>query len=82
MGIISSGWMQLRGMRRRRGYETGFVLSDHADWKGLVSTVRETGARRVYTVHGQDEPLARYLAEAFGIDAQPITHIYGGEEDE
>jgi putative mRNA 3-end processing factor len=79
---FASGWMQLRGMRRRRGYETGFVLSDHADWEGLVNTVKETGARRVFTVHGQAELLAQYLREALDIDAQHLAQISEGEEDE
>ncbi len=36
---FASGWMQLRGARRRRGVDRGFVLSDHADWPGLMSAI-------------------------------------------
>ena len=52
---FASGWMAVRGARRRRGYERGFVLSDHADWPGLLQTVRQSGARKVYVTHGQSD---------------------------
>lgn len=68
-----SGWMAVRGARRRRGYERGFVLSDHADWPGLLRSVRECGARQVYVTHGQSEGLARYLREEEGIAAAPLA---------
>ncbi|MDT8438563.1 MAG: ligase-associated DNA damage response exonuclease [Wenzhouxiangellaceae bacterium] len=64
-----SGWMRLRGHRRRRGYDRGFVLSDHADWPALVETARELQARRVITIHGNGEALAGYLREQ-GLDAE------------
>ena len=60
---FASGWMLIRGNRRRRNYERGFVLSDHADWPGLLRSVRESGASRVLFTHGQREPIAQYLAE-------------------
>ncbi|MEM9292661.1 MAG: ligase-associated DNA damage response exonuclease [Acidobacteriota bacterium] len=68
---FASGWMRLRGNRRRRGYDAGFVLSDHADWRGLLSTVAETGARRVLTTHGYSEVLARALRHR-GLDATAL----------
>lgn len=58
-----SGWMQIRGHRRRRGYDRGFVLSDHADWPALINTVADMQARRVITIHGNGEALAGYLRE-------------------
>lgn len=61
---FASGWMLIRGNRRRRNYERGFVLSDHADWPGLLRSVRESGAKRVLFTHGQSEPIAQYLAES------------------
>jgi len=72
---FASGWMAVRGARRRRGYERGFVLSDHADWPGLIRTVRESGARQVYVTHGQSDVLARYLQEVEGIDAEPLEAL-------
>ncbi len=64
-----SGWMRIRGHRRRRGYDRGFVLSDHADWPGLVETVEDMRARRVITIHGSGEALAGHLREA-GLEAE------------
>jgi hypothetical protein len=52
---FASGWMAIRGHRRRRGYENGFVLSDHADWPSLIRTVEETGAKKVYVTHGYED---------------------------
>jgi len=75
---FASGWMAVRGARRRRGYERGFVLSDHADWPGLVQTVKESGARRVYVTHGQSDVLARYLRDVEGLDAEPIEALPAG----
>ena len=72
---FASGWMAVRGARRRKGYERGFVLSDHADWQGLIRTVKESGAQRVYVTHGQNDVLARYLNEVEGIQAAPLTAL-------
>jgi len=69
---FTSGILRIRGTRRRRGFDRGFVLSDHADWPGLLRTIRETGAQRVYAMHGHREALVRYLRESSGIDAAPL----------
>jgi putative mRNA 3-end processing factor len=78
--------MAVRGARRRRGSGRGFVLSDHADWPGLLQTVRDSRARQVYVTHGQSNVLARYLREVEGISAAPLegdfVSAYGGEEGE
>jgi putative mRNA 3-end processing factor len=74
-----SGWMRVRGDRRRRGYDRGFVLSDHADWPGLLRTIRETGARRVLLTHGYTDAMCRYLQEQ-GVAATALKTEYGAEE--
>lgn len=66
-----SGWMLLRRMRRSRGAERGFVLSDHADWDGLIAAIRASGAERVLVTHGYATPLARWLTES-GWQAEAI----------
>jgi putative mRNA 3-end processing factor len=78
---FASGWMAVRGARRRRGYERGFVLSDHADWPGLITTVRETGAKTVYVTHGQSDVVSRYLRETFALNAMPLDTLFEGESD-
>jgi len=80
---LASGLMRVRGVRRQRAYDRGFVLSDHADWPALLDTIRETGASRVLTTHGHAEPLARYLQEQ-GLDAGIIRTAWedeGGTDD-
>ncbi|PTT77129.1 hypothetical protein DBR42_25700 [Pelomonas sp. HMWF004] len=75
---FASGWMRLRGARRRRGVDRGFVFSDHADWPGLLSAVRETGAQRVIVTHGDEGTLVRYLTE-LGLQADAFATEYGDE---
>jgi putative mRNA 3-end processing factor len=74
-----SGWMRVRGERRRRGYDRGFVLSDHADWPALVETCVASRARRVLLTHGYADALCRYLSEQ-GIEARALSTEYGGED--
>lgn len=76
---FASGWMRIRGNRRRRNYDRGFVVSDHADWPALLRTVRETGARRVIATHGATDALVRALNES-GIDTGVFRTDYGGED--
>jgi putative mRNA 3-end processing factor len=76
-----SGWMLLRGNRRRRGYDRGFVLSDHADWPALLDTIRESGAQQVLATHGRSDILVRYLREQ-GIDAAELATPFGNEDAE
>jgi putative mRNA 3-end processing factor len=68
---FASGLLRIRGTRRRRGFDRGFVISDHADWPALLQTVRETGAQRVFATHGYREALVRHLRES-GLQADPI----------
>ena len=70
-----SGWMQVRGSRRWRSADAGFAVSDHADWKGLIDTVKATGAEKVYVTHGQTAVLSKYLNE-IGIHAVELKTIY------
>ncbi|HXE25770.1 MAG TPA: ligase-associated DNA damage response exonuclease [Roseiarcus sp.] len=77
---LASGWMQVRGNRRRRSLDRGFALSDHADWPGLLAAIEATGAQRVLVTHGQTEALARYLREK-GLDARALETAYGGDEN-
>lgn len=76
---LASGWMRLRGSRRRRGVDRGFVLSDHADWPGLMEAVAATGAGDVRVTHGYIDPVVRMLREK-GIAAQPLQAGFAGNE--
>lgn len=77
---FASGWMRLRGPRRRRGVDRGFVLSDHADWPGLLWAIEQTGAERVMVTHGSVGTLVRYLCDK-GLDAQGFATEYGDDEE-
>jgi putative mRNA 3-end processing factor len=78
---FASGWMQVRGARKQRRVDRGFVLSDHADWPGLLEAIGATGAQQVLVTHGLVEPLVRYLAEK-GLDARALRTEYGGEDED
>jgi putative mRNA 3-end processing factor len=76
-----SGWMAVRGNRRRRGYERGFALSDHGDWPSLLRTVHETRAKSVLVTHGTSVAFARHLTETHGLNARALRQLYEGDSD-
>ena len=78
---FASGWMQLRGARRRQGVDRGFVLSDHADWPGLHSAISATGAERVIVTHGFEAVMVRWLQQQ-GLQASSFETEYGGGDDD
>ncbi len=75
---FGSGWMQVRGARRWRALDRGFVLSDHADWPGLIEAIRATGAERIGVTHGYTKPMVRWLTEK-GWEAWEIPTRFTGE---
>jgi len=79
---FASGLMRIRGVRRQRAFDRGFVLSDHADWSALLSTIEETGASRVLVTHGWSDALARYLSETRGLETATLRTEYEGEAGE
>jgi len=76
---FASGWMRIRGNRRRRNYDRGFVVSDHADWPDLLRTVHATGARRVIATHGNTHAIVRALNEE-GLRTDVFSTDYGAED--
>ena len=77
---LASGWMRVRGQRRRRGVDRGFVLSDHADWPGLLSAIAATGAQRVIVTHGAAAPLVRWLGQQRGLQAETFHTEYDDDD--
>ncbi|WP_316929206.1 ligase-associated DNA damage response exonuclease [Nitritalea halalkaliphila] len=77
---ICSGWMNIRGTRRRKAADAGFVLSDHADWEGLNQAIEASGAETVYLTHGSTHAFARYLSEEKGRHAVPLETLFEGEQ--
>ena len=77
---VCSGWMQVRGNVRRSNVDAGFALSDHADWTGLLETVKGTGAEKVFVTHGFQSVFSRYLNE-IGIPAGEVKTEFGEEEN-
>jgi putative mRNA 3-end processing factor len=78
---LVSGFMRVRGERRRRSVDRGFALSDHSDWPALLDTIRDTGARRVLVTHGYAVPLAQRLRE-LGFEAEALETPYGRDQEE
>ncbi len=78
---FASGWMAVRGIKRRRGVERGFVISDHVDWPALMEVVAATGASRVLTTHGYSAVVAKHLSE-LGLDSSPLETQFRGEAEE
>ena len=69
---VCSGWMQLRGARRRSGVDRGFVLSDHCDWEQLNEAILATGAENIYVTHGYQNTFAKWLTERYQLNAVEI----------
>ena len=78
---FASGWMQLRGARRRQGVDRGFVLSDHADWPGLQRAIAATGAARVIVTHGYEAVMVRWLQQQ-GLEAGSFETAFGDSDDD
>lgn len=75
---FASGWMMIRGARRRKAADRGFVLSDHVDWPSLMTAIKETGAERILTTHGYADEVSRYLRDQ-GYDSQALATRFVGE---
>jgi putative mRNA 3-end processing factor len=78
---FASGWMLVRGARRRRALDRGFALSDHVDWPGLLTSIQATGAGRVWVTHGFTGPVVRWLTQ-HGLDASAVQTRFEGERDD
>jgi len=78
---FASGWMQQHKARHRAGLDRGFVLSDHADWPGLLAAVRATGCTRVIVTHGDEAVLVRALLES-GLECGTFRTAFGSDPDE
>ena len=74
----ASGWMTLRGARRRRGADRGFVLSDHCDWPSLLEAIDATGADNIYVTHGYTAIFSKHL-RTLGLNAVELETEYEGE---
>ena len=75
---FASGWMRIRGARRRRTLDRGFALSDHVDWPSLLAAIAATGAETVWVTHGYREPVVRWLSER-GVRARSVMSQWEGE---
>lgn len=75
---MASGWMQIRGTRRRRAMDRGFILSDHVDWHHLMQTISETEAENVWVTHGYCDVVVRHLQEQ-GLNAKTVETEFEGE---
>lgn len=78
---FASGWMALRGVRRRRSADRGFVMSDHADWDGLNAAIKQTGAEKIFVTHGYTSVFRRWLEEQ-GYDAGIVETEFDSEADD
>lgn len=57
---MASGWMRVRQRARQRNVELPIILSDHADWDELTSTIRELAPREVWVTHGREDALVHW----------------------
>ncbi len=81
VAAFASGWMRTRARARQKGIELPLVISDHADWEGLTTTITATGAGEVWVTHGQEDALVHWC-KAKGLKARPLDLVGYGDEDE
>ncbi len=79
---MCSGWMALRGARRRYGVDRGFVLSDHCDWSQLNDAIKATGAEHIYVTHGYETPFVRWIKEQHALQAYEVKTLFHDGEIE
>ena len=72
---FASGWMSIRALKKRSGFDKGFTISDHADWNGLIKTIKESKAKRVFLNHGDGESLANFLREKEEINIKKLNKV-------
>ena len=77
---FASGWMRIRARARQRQVELPLVVSDHADWNELTTTIREIAPGEVWITHGNEEALLRW-AQLSGVNARALSLI-GYDDDE
>lgn len=75
---MASGWMQVRGIRRRRVVDRGFIISDHVDWPGLLTAIEATECESVWVTHGYTRQTSRYL-QSQGYQTREIETRFRGE---
>ncbi len=78
---FASGWMRVRARARQQGVALPLVISDHADWDGLTTTIAATGAGEIWVTHGQEDALVHWCATR-GLKARPLDIVGYGDEDE
>ena len=72
---FASGWMSIRALKKRSGFDKGFTISDHADWNGLIKTIKESEAKRVFLNHGEGESLANFLRDKEGLNIKKLNEV-------
>ena len=77
---MASGWMRVRGFRRRHGADAGFVLSDHVDFPALLQTIDQTGASHIIATHGYTDALVHLMSDR-NVQASALRTRFGGEEE-
>ena len=72
---FASGWMSIRALKKRSGIDKGFIISDHADWNGLIKTIKESKAKRVFLNHGDGESLANFLRNKENLNINQLNEV-------
>jgi putative mRNA 3-end processing factor len=67
-----SGWAQSKKFSFGRRTDYSIPMSDHCDFNELVDMVIQSGAEKVYTIHGFVNEFAEHLRK-IGISSQPLV---------
>ena len=72
---FASGWMSIRAFKKRSGFDKGFPISDHADWNGLIKTIKESEAKTIFLNHGDGESLSNFLREKADLNIKHLNRV-------
>ena len=83
---FASGWMQVKARARQRGVELPLIISDHADWQDILTTIADVNPQEVWITHGTEDALLHMLqkqgrqAKALAMVGFERMHGDGGDE--
>lgn len=74
--VYISGWCNFYNFTKNRPIHVQFPISNHADFNEIIEFVDACSPKRVYTVHGEAEILAKEIKKKLGLNAIPLRREY------
>ncbi len=76
-----SGWMHIKQRVKQKNIQLPIIISDHADWYELLSTIREINPEKVLVTHGREYALVNHLTKE-NFDCKALNLLGFEDEDD